>query len=77
MQISYFTCGGYVIHKALDGRCSAWFDADGNIRAAERRDSRDRYQPVKPGSDKWNRLQAVYGKRENFEDWNKPHCLHD
>lgn len=42
MQVNRFTNGGYVIHKALDGRVSAWFDAEGKLLDCERLDGAGR-----------------------------------
>ena len=79
MQLSYFTDGGYVVHKAYCNgvKHSVWFDGDGNIKDAEAFDRLGRPRKVKPTSAAWKHLQAVYGKRENFEDWHQPHCLHN
>ena len=38
IQVCRFSNGGFVLHKitgAFKGRCSAWFDADGTMTAAE------------------------------------------
>jgi hypothetical protein len=77
MQIKYFTNGGYVAHKVMIAgiKHSAWFDEFGNIVDAERIDVLGRSTAVKKGSFAWHELQSMAGKRENFEDWNKPHCV--
>jgi len=64
MQISYFTTGGFVIHKAIDGKTSAWFGKDGNILDAEFRDRLGRSRPVNLGSPRWQRLITI-GQREH------------
>jgi hypothetical protein len=38
MQISYFPCGGFVLHKItgdFSGKCSAWFNNKGDILEVE------------------------------------------
>ncbi len=40
MQVSRFSNGGFVIHKAIDGSVSAWFDSEGKLLDCERRGSR-------------------------------------
>lgn len=58
MQISRFTSGGYVIHKALPGqRISAWYDAAGNLLDCERITARG--QSRKPSADDVARLRAI------------------
>jgi len=65
MQIARFSNGGYVVHKidcpSSDSRCSAWFDADGNILDAERIDTRGRSMPVKRGGPLWDTCR-MYGR---------------
>jgi len=36
MQVKRFTDGGFVAHKAIDGKVSAWFDAAGKLLDCER-----------------------------------------
>lgn len=47
IQVCYFTNGGFVIHKAIDGTVSAWFDKDGKLLDTEKRDSLGRMVAVK------------------------------
>lgn len=43
VQVARFSDGGFVLHKAIDGRTSAWFDKQGRLLDVERRDTRGRY----------------------------------
>ena len=62
MQLAKFEDGSIVAHKVrLDGmasRFSVWADRFGNIRDAERIDSRGRSYPVPRGSTAWGRLES-------------------
>lgn len=56
MQVKYFDDGraGFVIHR-IDG-ASAWFNSQGDILDAERRDTLGRYRQIKPNSPRWRAL---------------------
>ena len=60
MQVSYFNDGraGFVVHQ-IDG-ASAWFNSNGDILDAERRDALGRCRQIKPNSPRWRAL-AVLG----------------
>ena len=59
--------GGFALHKVtpptFKGRCSAWFDADGNLLDAEqiipRSDGNETERSVKRGGPIWEYLQGV------------------
>lgn len=76
MQIQYFSNGGYVAHKLMIAgiKHSAWFDDCGMLKDAERIDVLGRSTTIKPSSFAWTELQRMAGNRQNFEDWNRPHC---
>jgi hypothetical protein len=46
MQIMRFENGGFVIHKALNQRISAWYDEDGQLLDYEQYNSLGRKQRV-------------------------------
>jgi len=59
MQVNYFNNGrtGFVIHK-VDG-ASAWYNSQGDILDAERRDALGRYRQIKPNSPRWRALAQL------------------
>ena len=59
MQVKYFCDGrsGFVIHR-VDG-ASAWFNSQGDILDAERRDTLGRYRQIKPNSPRWRALAQL------------------
>ncbi len=65
MQINYFPDGGFVIHKAVDGRTSAWFDAAGKLLDCERRDAAGRMR--KPGAAIIERLEIIGRANSKYE----------
>lgn len=58
MQVSRFSTGGFVIHKALEGRTSAWFDKNGKLLEVEHRDAAGRTTNRISRSDR-ERLEAL------------------
>lgn len=72
MRLIYFSNGGYVIHRVLGQRISAWFDEDGKLKDIERINARG--QSRKPAKATRELVAKVYGNRHNFKDWNAPHC---
>ena len=60
-QVTRFSCGGFVVHKALGKRLSAWYDADGNLLDSELTDSLGRQRrPSKDDLETLKRLGRVY-----------------
>jgi hypothetical protein len=59
MQVARFSNGGFVLHKALGGRTSAWFDVSGNLLDAEFRDIQGRTRPVARNSSRWTSLASL------------------
>ena len=56
--------GGYVLHKVTgywSGRCSAWYDVDGNMLDAEQYIGHwiERTRPVKRNGPLWKALQVI------------------
>lgn len=67
MQFHYFHSGGYVLHKITgywSGRCSAWFDKEGKLLAAEQFRGDIAY-PVKVGGPMWNELRRIGQRYKN------------
>jgi hypothetical protein len=67
IQVSYFSPGGFVLHKItgdFSGKCSAWFDKDGNIEEAEQiiPTKGGITRPVKKNGPIWE-ICASFGKR--------------
>jgi hypothetical protein len=61
MQFHKFTDGGFCVHKAIDGRVSAWFDKDGKLIDCERTDGAGRSR--KPNKQTREYLANVLGPR--------------
>lgn len=60
-QVKGFSCGGFVVYKALGKRLSAWYDADGNLLDSELTDSLGRQRkPGKSDLETLKRLGRVY-----------------
>lgn len=63
MQVSKFTTGGFVIHKATipnrSGHYSAWYDIVGKLIDASRFDKTGREYNVHHQSPAWNELQSI------------------
>lgn len=60
-QVKGFSCGGFVVHKALGKRLSAWYDADCNLLDSELTDSLGRQRkPGKGDLEALKRLGRVY-----------------
>ena len=60
-QVKGFNCGGFVVHKALGKKLSAWYDADGNLLDSELTDSLGRQRrPGKSDLEALKRLGRVY-----------------
>ena len=76
MQLTYFTDGGYVIHKAgfFGNKFSVWFDDWGNVKDIEKFDKLGRSIRATESDKKF--LQVTYGKRHNFKDRHESHCVH-
>jgi hypothetical protein len=67
IQPAYFSTGGFVLHKItgdFSGRCSAWFDKEGNIEEVEQIIplAGGITKPVKKGGSIWEYCAGV-GKR--------------
>ncbi len=60
-QVSAFSNGGFVVHKAYIGaspmKFSAWFDEAGKLLSAEGYTARGHARDVKPGSAAWIELE--------------------
>lgn len=58
-NIAFFPAGGFVAHGLMIGssRYSAWYDADGTLKDAERVTPRAAF-PVKRGGPAWQHLAA-------------------
>ena len=60
-QVTWFSRGGFVLHKALGKKLSAWYDADGNLLDSELTDSLGRQRkPGKSDLEALKRLGRVY-----------------
>lgn len=68
MQVSYFTTGGYVIHKIPygSGKLSAWFGADGELKDIEKFDVNGRKtgSGIMAASDAARRIGKIYIKQD-------------
>ena len=61
IQVQRFNYGGFVVHKALGKKLSAWYDADGNLLDSELTDSLGRQRkPGKSDLEALKRLGRVY-----------------
>ena len=56
-QVKGFSCGGFVVHKALGKNLSAWYDADCNLLDSVLTDSLGRQR--KPGKDDLETLKRL------------------
>ena len=62
-QVKGFSCGGFVVHKALGKGLSAWYDADCNLLDSVLTDSLGRQRmPGKSDLEALKRLGRVYRK---------------
>ena len=60
-QFARFNDGGFVLHKALGKRLSAWYDADGNLLDSVLKDSLGRQRrPSRGDLEALKRLGRVY-----------------
>ena len=60
-QVQRFSCGGFVVHKALGKKLSAWYDADCNLLDSELTDSLGRQRrPGKSDLEALKRLGRIY-----------------
>lgn len=68
-QVKGFNNGGFVVHKALGKRLSAWYDADCNLLDSELTDSLGRQRkPSKDDLETLQRLGRVYARSINMND---------
>lgn len=69
IQYGKFSNGGYYLHKVTDywtGRCSAWFDAGGQLLDAEHITRGGVSRGVRRGSPMWLRLGVIGRRFVNF-----------
>ena len=60
-QVKGFSCGGFVVHKALGKKLSAWYDADCNLLDSVLTDSLGRQRkPGKSDLEALKQLGSVY-----------------
>ena len=68
-QVKGFSCGGFVVHKALGKRLSAWYDADCNLLDSVLLDSLGRQRkPSKDDLETLKRLGRVYRNTIVYRD---------
>ena len=59
LQYHFFPDNSFVVHKAFDGKTSAWYDAQGRLLDAEFRDTRGHTRTVAKGTLRYERLAKL------------------
>ncbi len=65
-QVQRFNCGGFVVHKALGKKLSAWYDKNGVLKDHELLDSLGRSRKAsKHDIENLHRLGRVYARQSD------------